>query len=209
MKIAIVVDLIDNLTNGSVITARRFVDGLRARGHEVTVIAVGADGKNDCAVAERYVPILSEVSAKNQIKFGKFKRKDIEPHFKNADIVHFIFPFKLEKKCKALADKLGVPTTAAFHVQPENVSYNAHMGRSWLFNELTYHYFKRTFYKKFDRVHCPSKFIADQLKAHGYKAKTYVISNGYDPVFVPPENRVKNEKFEIAMIGRLSPEKTL
>ena len=207
MKIAIVVDAIDNLTNGSVITARRFVDGLRARGHEVTVIAIGADGDNDCAVDERYVPVLTEVAAKNQTKFGKFNKKLIAPHIKAVDLVHFIFPFDLEKKCKKLADKLGVATTAAFHVQPENVSYNAHMGNSKIFNDLTYSYFKNTFYKKFKFIHCPSRFIADQLKKHGYKAKTYVISNGYDKIFVPPETREKNEKFEIAMIGRLSPEK--
>ena len=71
MTIAIVIDLIDCLTNGSVMTARRFADGLRAKGHEVRLIAIGADGENDCAVKERYVPVLTEVSAKNQIKFGK------------------------------------------------------------------------------------------------------------------------------------------
>ena len=68
MTIAIVIDLIDCLTNGSVMTARRFADGLRAKGHEVRLVAVGADGENDCAVKERYVPVLTEVSAKNQIK---------------------------------------------------------------------------------------------------------------------------------------------
>ena len=74
MNIVIVIDLIDTLTNGSVMTARRFADGLKERGHKVKIVAVGADGENDCAVKVRYVPVLSEVSAKNQIKFGKFDR---------------------------------------------------------------------------------------------------------------------------------------
>lgn len=207
MVIAIVVDLVDNQTNGSVITALRFANGLRARGHEVRMVAIGANGEKDCNVRERYVPVLTEVSAKNQIKFGKFDKKRIRKTFEGVDIVHFIFPFKLEKKCKALADEMGIPTTAAFHVQPENVSYNAHMGWCKPFNTLIYAYLKHTFYKKFNRIHCPSAFIAGQLAAHGYDNELYIISNGYDPAFVPAQNKSKNEKFEIIMTGRLAPEK--
>lgn len=207
MTIAIVIDLIDSLTNGSVMTARRFADGLKARGHEVRLIAVGADGENDCAVKERYVPVLTEVSAKNQIKFGKFDEEKIRKAFEGVDIVHFIFPFKIEKKCKKLADEMGIPTTAAFHVQPENISYNAKLGWCKPFNTLIYAYLKNTFYSQFDRIHCPTSFIAQQLADHGYKGELYVISNGYDPAFVPPEHKTVNEKFEIVMTGRLAPEK--
>lgn len=207
MTIAIVIDLIDCLTNGSVMTARRFADGLRAKGHEVRLIAIGADGEKDCAVKERYVPVLTEVSAKNQIKFGKYDEKKIRKVFEGVDVVHFIFPFKLEKKCKKLADEMGIPTTAAFHVQPENVSFNVHMGWCKPFNSLIYAYLRRTFYEKFDRIHCPTSFIAQQLADHGYKGELYVISNGYDPAFVPPGTRPHNEKFEIVMTGRLAPEK--
>lgn len=207
MTIAIVIDLIDCLTNGSVMTARRFADGLRARGHRVKLVAVGADGEDDCAVKERYVPVLTEVSAKNQIKFGRFDENKIRKAFEDVDIVHFIFPFKLEKKCKQLADEMGIPTTAAFHVQPENISYNAHMGWCRPFNDLIYEYLRRTFYCRFDRIHCPSAFIARQLADHGYKGELYVISNGYDPAFVPPARRQRNKKFEVVMTGRLAPEK--
>lgn len=207
MTIAIVIDLIDTLTNGSVMTARRFADGLRARGHKVKIIAVGADGPDDLAVPDRYVPVLTEVSWKNQIKFGKFKEKLIRPALEDVDVVHFIFPFKLEKKCKKLADKMGIPNTAAFHVQPENVSYNAHMGWSKLFPKIVYKYLHKTFYKNFDRIHCPSAFIANQLSAHGYNSELYVISNGYDEQFIPAEKKQANEKFEIVMVSRLAPEK--
>jgi glycosyltransferase involved in cell wall biosynthesis len=207
MTIAIVIDLIDNKTNGSVMTAIRFAEGLRHRGHTVKMVAIGADGVDDCPIDERYVPILSEVSAKNQIKFGKFDEEKIRAAFEGVDIVHFIFPFQLEKKCKKLADEMGIPTTAAFHVQPENVSYNVHMGKVKALNNIIYSYFKN-YYDQFDRVHCPSPFIARQLAAHGYKSELYVISNGYDPAFVPAEHpHQKQGKFEIVMTGRLAPEK--
>lgn len=206
MKIVIVIDLIDNRTNGSVMTAVRFADGLKKRGHDIRFVAIGAEGEQDCNVEERYIPLVTEVSARNEIKFGKFDKQRISRVFEGADLVHFIFPFKLEKKCKRLADEMGIPATAAFHVQPENISYNIHMGRFKPLNSFIYGFFRR-FYKHFDRIHCPSSFIANQLSAHGYKGELYVISNGYDPRFVPPEAKRKNEKFEIVMTGRLAPEK--
>ena len=207
MKIVIVIDLVDLKTNGSVMTALRFTDGLKARGHEVKIVAIGADGENDCSVPERHIPIVTRVSAKNQIKFGKFQKEKIKKTFEGADIVHFIFPFQLEKKCKKLADEMGIPTTAAFHVQPENFSYNMHMGSFKPFCNFLYFKFRAEFYKNFTRIHCPSACIAKQLERHGYKAELYVISNGYDKNFIPPEAKAENEKFEIVMVGRLSPEK--
>ncbi|MBD5631642.1 MAG: glycosyltransferase family 4 protein [Clostridia bacterium] len=207
MKIVMVIDLVDLKTNGSVMTALRFVNGLKERGHEVITVAIGADGENDCPVDEKYVPLVTEVSAKNQIKFGKFDRDKIKKTFEGADIVHFIFPFNLEKKCKKLADEMGIPNTAAFHVQPENFSYNMHLGHFKPVVDFIYFFFRTYFYKNFQRVHCPSQVIANALKKHKYKAELYVISNGYDKSFIPPVTRTENEKFEIVMVGRLSPEK--
>lgn len=207
MTIVIVIDLIDLKTNGSVMTAIRFADGLKARGNEVRMVAIGADGENDCNVGERYIPIVTPVAAKNQIKFGKYEEEKIKKAFEGADIVHFIFPFKLEIKCKQLADKMGIPTTAAFHVQPENFTYNMGIGNNKLVSNYIYGRFRRRFYKNFNRIHCPSACIAKQLAKHKYKAELYVISNGYDKNFVPPVNKKKNDKFEIVMVGRLAPEK--
>lgn len=207
MKIVMVIDLVDLKTNGSVMTALRFASALKERGHEVRTVAIGADGENDCPVEERYVPLVTEVSAKNQVKFGKYNKDKIQKTFEGADLVHFIFPFSLEKKCKKLADEMGIPTTAAFHVQPENFSYNMHLGHFKPVVDFIYFFFRTGFYKNFDRVHCPSQVIADALKKHKYKAELYVISNGYDRSFIPPATRTENDKFEVVMVGRLSPEK--
>lgn len=207
MTIVIVIDLVDTPTNGSVMTAIRFANGLKKRGHTVKMVAIGANGENDVNIKERYVPVLTEVSWLNQIKFGKFDEKLIRPAFEGADVIHVIFPFKLEKKCKQLADKMGIPCTCAFHVQPEDVSFNIHMGSCKALNDYIYRFLYKKFYRYFDRIHCPSAFIANQLSAHGYKGELYVISNGYDKDFAPPETQPQNKKFEIVMVGRLSPEK--
>ncbi len=204
MKIVIVIDLIDLRTNGSVMTALRFADGLKARGHEVKIVAIGSE---DCPLEERYLPVVTPVSAKNQIKFGKFDKEKIKKTFEGADIVHCIFPFMLEKKCKFLADEMGIPVTTAFHVQPENFSYNMGLGQSTFISNIIYAFFRNKYYKHFTRIHCPSACIARQLEKHNYKGEIYVISNGYDKDFVPPAVKRQNDKFEIVMVGRLAPEK--
>ena len=209
MKLCIVIDLVDTPTNGSVMTALRFADGLRERGHDVKIIAIGApeDGVN---VKERYITLVTEVSRLNQIKFGKFEEEPIRALFADGvELVHFIFPFQLEKKCMELAREMGIPTTAAFHVQPENVSYNMHIGWSKPFNKFLYTLFREKFYKYFTHIHCPSNFIAGELKKHGYKGKLHVISNGVGEAFrlEGDPKRAQEGRFDILMVGRLTPEK--
>lgn len=100
--------------------------------------------------------------------------------------------------------------TAAFHVQPENITSTLHLGHSKKVNELLYQWFRDDFYNQFTHIHCPSSFIAGQLKDHGYQAKLHVISNGVSDQFYPRKKEKEAEfahKFVILMIGRYSEEK--
>lgn len=108
-----------------------------------------------------------------------------------------------------IAKEMNIPCSAAFHLQPENVTYIIHMSQSKKLADGIYKLFRNTFYKNFKHIHCPSQFIADQLVKNGYQAKMHVISNGVDDDFVPPSKWPENKDglFHILMVGRLSPEK--
>ena len=127
-----------------------------------------------------------------------------------AEVVHFMVPFPLSIRGRKIAESLGVAYTAAFHVQPENVTYSIGLGRCHAINTFIYGIFRRHFYRNVEHIHCPSRFIAGELVKNGYKAKLHVISNGIDPDFVyrkidkPQELK---DKFVILMVGRLSNEK--
>lgn len=207
MNIVIVTDYMDCLTNGTVITAKRFAEGLIQRGHKVKLVAFGAEGNDAIALKKRYWPIVSNFAAKQNITFARYNKSVMRTAFHGADVIHLIMPVKLEKKCKYLADEMGIPTTTAFHVQPENISYAANFGDSKVINDFLYWYLKESYFKNFDHIHCPSRFIAGQLRKHGYTAKLHVISNGYDPDFIPAAQKIANEQFEIVMVGRYAPEK--
>ncbi|MGN0760718.1 MAG: glycosyltransferase family 4 protein, partial [Christensenellales bacterium] len=67
MKIVIVIDLYDLMTNGTVMSAHRFSDELKKRGHTVRVVATGAKGEGCFEVGERYLPIATEVAMLQQV----------------------------------------------------------------------------------------------------------------------------------------------
>ena len=210
MKILIVIDQYDNLSNGTTISAKRFVDGLRKSGNEVQVLSTGIDGENKYTLKTYKFPkVIDKYFKANEMVFAKPDEEIMRKVFKNQDVIHFYMPFRLAKKGVELAKEMGIPHTTAFHVQPENITYAVGLGTKQKLNDTIYSYF-RNFFNKFNHIHCPSKFIAKQLEEHGYTAKLHVISNGIEEDF-KFERKEKPEELKdkiiITMIGRYSPEK--
>ena len=209
MRIVLVVDMFDEENNGTTMTARRFADMLRQRGHQVRVVSIGESGKDKFGVPEAHYKLVTRIGHKQGFCFATPDEKVFRKAFKGADIVHFFLPFPFERKAAKIARQMGIPTSAAFHLQPENITYNIHCEKVELLSVGFYRFAHRYFYKDFNHIHCPSKFIAGELRKNGYKQKLYVISNGVDDEFRPMEvEKVTDpEKFNILMIGRLSYEK--
>lgn len=211
MKILLVMDQFDEGNNGTTISAQRFAKALRDEGHEVRVAASGkpADGKYPMP-AIRFLPIADSIIKSQGMVLAKANPETLEQAIDWADVIHFMMPFALSRAGLRIAKEMGKPVTAAFHVQPENITSTLHMGRSKKVNELLYSWFRDDFYDQFTHIHCPSRFIADQLKNHGYQAKLHVISNGVSPEFEPVVRHKAPElvhKFVILSVGRYSEEK--
>lgn len=211
----VIVFVIDNFfarENGTIITAQRFYEALKRKGHEVRVVSIGVSGEGMFGVAERHIPFVSKVSQKQSISFAKADVAVMRQAFEGASVIHFFMPWKLQRVGRKLAARMGIPVTAAFHVQPENITYNLGLKRLGFVASYIYGKFLRTFYKYFDNIHCPSVFIARELKRHKYKSKLHVISNGISSKFTPGESLPRNIQkdgaiFNILMIGRLAAEK--
>ncbi len=211
MKILLIIDQFDNANNGTTISAKRFAEVLKRHGNEVRVVSTGAQGEDKYAVKEIPLPPIANQIVKNQgMAFARPERATLEEAIAWADVVHFLLPLFLSMKGLKIAQEQKVPHTAAFHMQPENITYTLKMGRSNYINNAIYHFLRDHFYNSFTHIHCPSNFIASQLREHGYTAQLHVISNGVDGDFVyrklpkPPQLQ---GKFVILMIGRLSNEK--
>lgn len=212
MIITLIVDSYAQASNGTTMTTRRFAEVLMQHGHTVKIAASTVDNISpDCAfeLGISKIPVLYQVSKSQGFIFAKRNKKVLKEAILGSDVVHFLLPFGCQRLGKKLCDKEGIPTTAAFHLQPENITSTLHMNKLQSVNDMIYRKFKR-FYNKFEHVHCPSNMIAGQLKEHGYTANLHVISNGVSPAFVkrPAEKpEALKDKYIILMVGRYSVEK--
>jgi glycosyltransferase involved in cell wall biosynthesis len=130
-----------------------------------------------------------------------------------------MMPFALETATKLIADQMHKPSTAAFHIQPENMTSSIGLGKAEWLNDRFYYTFRFLLYQHFNHIHVPSQFMADELVKRGYKAKIHVISNGIDPDFIAAGQRKLSDRgncltsrsdsdhITITMVGRLSGEK--
>lgn len=209
MRILLVIDQYDNDNNGTTISTKRFADALRRRGNEVRAVSTGKETEDKYVVDELYIPIFNNLIEKQGMCIAKPNGGTLRSAIKWAEIVHFLMPFPLAIRGRQIAEEMGVPYTAAFHVQPENISYNFGLGETQGFNDGIYKLF-HLFYKNFSHIHCPSEFIASELRRSGYKAKLHVVSNGIENDFeyrkIPKHSSVAAQ-YIIVMIGRLSNEK--
>ena len=212
MKILIVIDQFDNSNNGTTISARRFAKGLQAAGNEVYVVSTG-DKKDEYKFNVKELPLppgISHLIKSQGMSFAIPDTEILEKAISSVDVVHFYMPFWLSKSGLKICEKLHVPHTAAFHVQPENITYSIGLGTKTKVNDFIYTHYRDSFFNHFTHIHCPSEFIANELQKHGYTAKLHVISNGVDDAFhyagkeKLPEFK---DKFVITMIGRYSNEK--
>jgi 1,2-diacylglycerol 3-alpha-glucosyltransferase len=218
MIITLVNDTFNVNNNGTTISAMRFAATLISQGHTVRVVACGEpgdatgqrpEGPEMFYVPELVVPIASRLAHRQNTVFAKPVREVLIAAIKGADVVHIYQPWALGRAAERTARQLGVPAIAAFHVQPESVTYNIGLGWFPPAAHFVYVLLRLAFYRRFADIHCPSTFIAAQLRRHGYRARLHVISNGVDSSFRPGPARARraDEPFRVLMVGRFSPEK--
>jgi len=182
----------------------------RKHGNEVRVVSTGKQGDTPYLMDKQYMYVFEHLIDEQGMTFAKPDEEKITRAVAWADVIHFITPFVLSKKAMMIAREMGKPYTAAFHVQPENITSSVHLGNADVINNLLYTAMRDYFYQYTPHIHCPSRFIANELEKHGYKSQLHVISNGIDPDFKyekkekPPELK---DKFVILTTGRYSVEK--
>ncbi len=215
MVIVLVVDSFKDTSNGTSMTAFRFFEALKKRGHVMRVVAphvdnLGSEEEGYYNLKERYIPLVTEISHKQHILFAKPDKKILRKAFKGADMIHTYLPFLLEKTAVKIAREMRVPYIGSFHLQPEHISYNMKLGQFSWFNMMLFSWFKSSHYRYIHHIHCPSKFIVEELEKYNYGGKKYAISNGFDPMFKfehPQKSLFDTTPFKIAMVGRYSNEK--
>jgi len=215
--ITLVNDTFNINNNGTTISAMRFAEALSQRGHQIRIITCGdplKSGKDPDTGFEMFylpelkIPIASRLAHKQNTLFAKPVRSILKKAISGSDVVHIYQPWPLGSAAQRVARQMNIPAIAAFHIQPENITFNIGLKRFSPAAHLTY-FCSTCFLSQIFTYPLPVKFIAAQLRSHGYKARLHVISNGVHPAFCAPAKPREHtfKPIKILMIGRLSPEK--
>lgn len=222
MRLAVICDSIDML-GGSSISAKRFMQGLRKKGHSILLVTNTVSDKNiDDPLLEginiefsNNIPLFrNDKFAFSNIDFNRLDKlfMDFKP-----DAVYSIYPtsFSGYRGIKA-ARRLKIPVIGHFHVQIENLSP---LFEKLRIINLTYKLFI-PLYNMYDKILCPSVFAEDLLKRYEIKSKTVVISNGVDTSrfkklskekyeYIYDKYKIQKDIFTVLYVGRLDKEKDM
>ncbi|MFA7673243.1 MAG: glycosyltransferase [Clostridia bacterium] len=205
-----VIDQYFSANNGMTISARRLGAKLSEHGNEVRIASTGKKEDTEYLMEKQYIPIFDKLVTSQGMTFAKPDEELLEKAIRWADIVHLLVPFALSRAAMEICQEFNVPYSAAFHCQPENVSSSLYLQNVKFVNDGIYWWFNRYIYQYCRHIHCPSTFIADELRNHGYEANLYVISNGIESCFryrkIPKTEELQG-RFVILSVGRLSVEK--
>lgn len=192
LTIAMVVDTSGNRGNGTSNSALQWADELKRQGHRVRLVGIGAP---DFPARVNHVPLVSWVAGKQQMQFAEPSDTLFRAAFLGVDVVHLYTPFRFCQHACRVARQMGIPVTAGYHVQPENITYSAgplkHVPG---IDSIIYHLFDWWLFSKVDRIHVPTELGASLLRSHGYTTPISVISNGYEPRFTPKIQRAADAR---------------
>ncbi len=209
MKVTIVSDVFGEQNNGTTITIKRLIDGLEKRNHKVKVISTFVSSKeNYITLKRRNFGILDKfIYIKNGVELAKPDERLMIDAIKESDIVHIVLPFKTGILASKLCIKFGKPFTTAFHCPPEVITGQLGLQNFEIFNSYLYKRFYKKLYCKCNRIHCPTMYIAKELKKHNYKKFNYIISNGVSDIFqkkIINKPEALKDKFIILYTARYS-----
>lgn len=223
LNIAIVLDSMYHQLGGSFISALRFADLLKKKGHKIIFIAAKYPGRPEIDSYNRMkiyrFPSISVPKMEGQfyISFPNKKRVKEILEKEKIDILYVIIPTPSAILTMGVAKELGIKIITHSHAQPENIFLHLPKGiynkkTNWLFYK-----YLLWLYRKSEVTLCPSKFAERLLKEQDPNLKTIVISNGVD---LSKFKKIHYEKFmkkynlsgkqiHILYAGRLSPEKRI
>ena len=218
MKILIVINNFHMTGNGMAASARRTVKYLREAGHEVRVLAgPNPDPKGpqpEFLLKEYKLPVGQSMVEAQGYHYASSDKKVIAQAVEWADVVHLEEPFILEYKTIKIAEAMGKPITATYHIHPENISCHWGPLSYWKgLNRALLRLAKKYIYNHCSAVQCPTENVMDRMRRYHIDSHLEVISNGLvpddciRPKEMPADYLDPKRPIKVIYIGRLSKEK--
>ena len=220
LKVAVVTETYPPEVNGVAMTVGRLVQGLRTRGHLVTVIRPRQPGDGDAgagggsAPADRTVAGLP-LPGYPGLRFGLPAKSRLlrEWRHERPDVVHLVTEGPLGWSALGAARRLGIPATSGFHTNFDR--YSVHYGMGFLRPAVAA--YLRTFHRRTRATLAPTMALAADLAGEGIPG-VRVVGRGVDTALFDPARRddglraawgVGEDGLAVLSVGRLAAEKNL
>lgn len=216
MIITIVSDVFGEENNGTVIATMNLIRHLKKQGHTVRILCADQSKKHEenfyVVPNANFGKVLNAYVHKVGVTLAKPDETIIKKALDGADLVHVMIPLSLGIATTKIAHEMGIPLTAGFHMQAENLTSYLKLNKIKPINKFVYKYIWKHVYQYIDGIHYPTKFIRDMFEKNIKKSTPgYVISNGVHdyvkPKAVPKPIELK-DKFVILTTGRYAREKS-
>ena len=217
MKVTIICDVLGDSNNGTTLAAKNLITYLVEQGHTVRIVS--PDRSTEGEEGYYVVPplhlgfVLDKVLEMNGVQPAKADKSILREAIKDSDVVHLLVPLPLSWAAVPIAREYGVPMTASFHCQAENVTAHLGLMHVKMANKLVYKFYNEKVYQYCTLIHYPTQFIRDDFETTiNESTPGRVISNGVNDVFFelakePRPARDPKGKFTIICVGRYSTEK--
>lgn len=214
MKIAIICDVLGQKNNGTSIAEYNLIEHMKKAGHDVRILCCDEDKNGEdgyyivptCNIGK----VGNYILEKNGVKIAKRDKQAIRKAIEGMDVVQVETPLSMGLIAAKEAHELGIPISASFHCQAENITAHVGLMNCHLVNHFIYKFFYRNLYRYCSTVHYPTEFIRETFEREcGHKTNAYVISNGVNQEFFEyvPTQKIEWNKFTIVCSGRYSTEK--
>lgn len=218
MRILIVINNFHMTGNGMASSARNTVKYLKEAGHDVRVLAgPNPDPKGpqpEFLLKEYIFPLAQPIVEALGYHYAASDKKVITQAVEWAEVVHLEEPFVLEYKTIKIAEALGKPLTATYHIHPENISCHGGPLFHWKgINRFLLRLAGKYIYNHCFAVQCPTQNVMDRLRHYHIDTRLEVISNGVvpdeciRPHEMPADYLDPQRPLKVIYIGRLSGEK--
>ncbi len=199
--------------NGVAMTVGRLVEGMRGRGHCVTLVrpwpSAGRPGSDDVTV--RGLPLPGYHDVRFGLPAGAVLRRRWRTQ--RPDVVHVVTEGPLGWSAVRCARSLGIPVTSGFHTNFDR--YSAHYGLGWL-RPLIAAYL-RGLHRRTAATLVPTAALAAELAGDGVPG-VRVVGRGVDTELFGPSRRspelrrswgADDSDVVCLYVGRLAAEKNL
>jgi phosphatidylinositol alpha 1,6-mannosyltransferase len=216
LRIALVNTAYSHIEDGSILTLRRLVDYLEARGDEVMVFSAAATSSLAASpgtlVAVPSIPVPGRSDYRLALGLSRHARRRLREFAPR--VVHIAAPDLLGRRAASTARRLGLPVVASYHARWD--VYLGYYGLGWLRGALRV--YLRSFFNACEAVYVPLPSVRDVLVEQGVTADIRLWGRGVDTMRFNPAHRsepwrqglgIAPDELVIGFVSRLVREKGL